>query len=63
MDARETAFNVIYNITEEGKPSHVVLKEALKTCDLDKRDRAFVTRLTEGTLERLIFVDHVIDAV
>ncbi len=63
MDARETAFNVIYNITEEDKPSHVVLKEALKTCDLDKRDRAFVTRLTEGTLERLIFVDHVIGAV
>lgn len=63
MDTRETAYNSIYKILEEGKPSHVVLKEALENTGFDKRDKAFITRLTEGTIEQKIYLDYCIDAV
>ncbi len=63
MDARELSFKTIYSILEEGKPSHVVLQENLDASALDKRDRAFVTRLTEGVIEQLILLDFCINEV
>ena len=63
-NSRETAFQVIYKVLEEGEYSHVVLRQALKEeQEADKRDRAFVTRLTEGTLERLITIDYILNQV
>ncbi len=63
MDTRELAFKTIYSILEEGKPSHVVLQDNLDGSGFDRRDRAFVTRLTEGVVEQLIFLDFCIDEV
>lgn len=63
-NSREMAFQVIYKVLEEGEYSHVVLRQALKEeQEADKRDRAFVTRLTEGTLERLITIDYILNQV
>ena len=61
---RETAFQVIYKVLEEDEHSHVVLRQALlQEKDAEKRDRAFVTRLVEGTLERLLTLDYVLNQV
>ncbi|MCI8549890.1 MAG: 16S rRNA (cytosine(967)-C(5))-methyltransferase RsmB [Lachnospiraceae bacterium] len=50
------------DILEKGKYSHVVLKKALDAHgELSKRDRAFLTCLTEGCVERLYELDYVID--
>lgn len=63
-NTRETAFQVIYKVLESGEYSHVVLRQALCAAeDADKRDRAFVTRLVEGTLERLITIDYILNQV
>jgi len=61
---RETAFQVIYKVLEEGEHSHVVLRQTLLLeKDAEKRDRAFVTRLAEGTLERLLTLDYILNQV
>ena len=61
-NTRETAFQIIYKVLEEGEYSHLVLGRVLKEeQDAEKRDRAFVTRLTEGTLEHLITLDYILN--
>ena len=63
-NTRETAFQVIYKVLEEDEHYHVVLRQALlQERDAEKRDRAFVTRLVEGTLERLLTLDYVLNQV
>ncbi len=63
-NTRETAFQVIYKVLEEGEYSHLVLAKALREeQDAEKRDRAFVTRLVEGTLEHLITIDYILNQV
>ena len=63
-NTRETAFQVIYKVLEEEEHSHVVLRQTLKKeQDAEKRDRAFVTRLVEGTLEHLITIDYILNQV
>lgn len=48
--------------TYKGGKSHIVLKENLdRHSGLDKQQRAFVTRLYQGTLERQIELDYIIN--
>lgn len=59
---RELALDVLYQILEKGGYSHVVLNQALSKYQyLGKQDRAFVTRVTEGTLEYLLQIDYVLN--
>lgn len=61
-NSREIVLDILLEILEEGKLSHLVLKQALEKYQyLKKQDRAFITRLTEGTLERLIQIDDTIN--
>ena len=61
---RETAFKVLYQVLEQGEYSHLVLARVLKEeVQADKRERAFVTRLVEGTLERLLTIDYMLNQV
>lgn len=61
-NTREIVLDILLEILEEGKLSHLVLKQALEKYQyLEKQDRAFITRLTEGTIERLIQIDDVIN--
>lgn len=60
--ARALALDWIGEILEENKLSHLVIRKGLEAHpELDKRDRAFAARLVEGTVERRIELDYVID--
>lgn len=59
---RELAFQILYRVAEKGEYSHIVLSETFQAAEsLDKRDRAFITRLCEGTLERIFTLDYILD--
>lgn len=61
-NSREIVLDILIEVLEEGKLSHLILKQALEKYQyLDKQDRAFITRLTEGTLEYLIRIDAAIN--
>ena len=63
-NTRETAFQIIYKVLEEEEYSHIVIVRVLKEeAEADKRDRAFVTRLAEGTFEHLLTLDYVLNKV
>lgn len=48
--------------TSKGGKSHLVIKNALdERPQLDKQQRAFITRLYQGTIERRIELDYIID--
>lgn len=58
LDARAIALSLLNNILEKGAYCHVALKDTLTHYqDLKKQDRAFITRLVEGTIEHRITID------
>ncbi len=64
INTREIILDMLMEICEKGVYSHVVLRQTLRKYQyLDKRDRAFITRITEGTLENRIYLDYVINQV
>ncbi len=59
---RELALEIIIEVLEKGGYSHKVLGQALtKYQYLDKQERAFLSRLCEGTIERAIELDYIIN--
>lgn len=63
INIRELSLQMLMEILEEGKYSNTVILNTLRNYQyLEKQDRAFLTRLTEGVIERLIELDYVIDA-
>lgn len=61
INERELALGILLEV-EKGEKSHVVLRQVLEKYQyLDKQERAFLTRLTEGTIERTIELDYIID--
>ncbi len=61
-NTRELVLDVLMEILEEGTYSHLVIRDVLDKYDYSKtRDKAFVKRMTEGTLERLIQIDYILD--
>lgn len=61
-NTRGLALEILYAVNEEGQYSHLLLHQVLEKYQyLDKRERAFLTRLTEGTLEKQITLDYIID--
>lgn len=64
VNTRELILDMLMEICERGGYSHIVLRQTLRKYQyLDKRDRAFITRITEGTLENRIYIDYVINQV
>lgn len=62
INLRNTVLNMLLEIDDK-KQSHIVLKETLDSHKhLEKNQRAFVTRLFRGTIERQIELDYIIDA-
>lgn len=62
VNIRELALDILLSVTKDGMYSHMILKQVLdKYQYLDKKDRAFLTRMTEGTLENLIQIDYIIN--
>src|SRR5699024_5837096 len=45
-----------------GQFSHIILRDVLNKYQyLEKRDRAFITRVVDGTLEHMIEIDYILD--
>lgn len=62
VNERELVLDMLLQITRDGEYSHIVIKNVLdKYQYLDKRERAFITRVVNGTLERMIEIDYIIN--
>lgn len=62
VSGRELILDILLQITRDGEYSHIALKNALDQYQyLDKKERAFITRVVDGTLERMIELDYIID--
>lgn len=60
---REIVLDCIMEILEKKQYSHYVMKQVLdKYGYLDKRERSFIKRTVEGTVERCMEMDYVINA-
>ena len=59
---RECALDVLIKVDKKEELSHIAISNVLEKYQFsEKRDRAFFTRLVEGTLERQITIDYVAD--
>ncbi|MBQ8802125.1 MAG: 16S rRNA (cytosine(967)-C(5))-methyltransferase RsmB [Tyzzerella sp.] len=59
---RELVLGILLEVTRDGEYSHIALRNVLSKYQyLDKKERAFITRVTEGTLERMIEIDYIIN--
>lgn len=62
VNTRELILGILLEITKEGKYSHLVLRSVLdKYQYLDKKERAFITRVSEGTIQYMIELDYIIN--
>lgn len=62
VNTRELVLDILLAVTRDKEYSHIVINGVLdKYCYLSKQERAFIMRLSEGTLEHLIELDYVID--
>ena len=62
VNTREIIMGTLMAITEEGQYCHVILRQVLEKYQyLEKRDRAFISRVVEGTMENLIQVDYILE--
>ncbi|MBE5938807.1 MAG: 16S rRNA (cytosine(967)-C(5))-methyltransferase RsmB [Lachnospiraceae bacterium] len=63
VNIRELALDVLIEVMEHGGFSHVVIRQTLRKYQyLEKQERSFLTRLTEGTIEYALYLDYVIDS-
>ena len=59
---RELVLAILLEVTRDKIPAHLALSRVLgKYQYLDKRERAFITKVTEGTLEHMIEIDYIIN--
>lgn len=61
-NTREIILDVLMEISKKGVYSHEAIHGALSKYQyFSKRDRAFITKVCEGTVERMIEIDYIID--
>ena len=61
VNEREVVIDMLLSL-REGKLSHTILKDTLDSyLYLDKSSRGFITRLYEGTIEKRLYLDFIID--
>ena len=64
LNLREMALEILLETEKNGAYPNVLLKQTLdKYLYMEKQERAFLTRLVEGTVERKITLDYLIDSV
>lgn len=60
---REVVLDILLEVIEKESYSHLVLQAALSKYQyLDKQQRSFISRVSQGTLEHLIEIDYIINA-
>lgn len=63
VNLREILMDMLVQTLEEGEYSHLVLKNVLdKYQYLEKQERAFLSRVFEGTIEYLLQLDAILDS-
>lgn len=60
-NARQTAYEILLRIEKDGAFSNLAIDSALASSDLSQKDKAFVSALIYGTVERLFTVDYQIE--
>ncbi len=64
INEREIALDILMEVNEKEQYVHVLLNEALRKYQyLEKNERAFISRLVKGTIERRLTLDYVINQV
>ena len=65
---RETAISMIHSVLEEGKMSHIVIRQSLDRWDemygdqeALRREKALIVRMAMGTVEKKITLDYVLN--
>lgn len=62
INTREILLEMLLEILEKNQYSHLVMKQVLDKYEyLDKKDRAFIKRIGEGTIENKIRIDYVLN--
>lgn len=62
INERELVLGILLEVAKEGQKSHIVIRGVLEKYQyLDKRERAFITRVSEGTIERMLELDYIIN--
>lgn len=62
VNTRELVLDLLLEINVNGSFSHISVGNILKKHQyLEKTERSFITRVTEGTMENLILIDYIID--
>lgn len=62
VNIRELVLELLLRITRDGECSHIAINAVLSKYQyLEKRERSFVTREVEGTLEHMIELDYIIN--
>lgn len=63
VSAREIILDILLAVTRDGEYSHLALSGTLNKYQyLEKQERAFITKVTEGTLEQMIKIDYIINS-
>ena len=63
INTREIVLDCLLEILEKKQYSHYVMKQVLdKYGYLDKRERSFIKRVTEGCIERCMELDYILDS-
>lgn len=61
-NTRELAVLMLLEIAEKNKYSHLIIRDVQNKYNyMEGRDKAFLKRITEGTLERMIQIDYILD--
>ena len=59
---RELVLAILMEVTQKNVYSHLALNAVLEKYQyLEKKERAFITRVTEGTLEHMIELDYILN--
>ena len=59
---RELVLAILMEVTQQNVYSHLALNSVLEKYQyLEKKERAFITRVTEGTLEHMIELDYILN--
>lgn len=62
VNIREIILGILTEVIEEEQYIHIVLRNVLEKYQyLEKRDRAFISRVSEGTVEYMIQLDYIIE--
>lgn len=62
VNTRNLVVDILLSVTRDGEFSHIAIRNVLdKYRYLPRQERAFITRLSQGTLERMVELDYIIN--